>query len=165
LIAYFILNSHINWSDDLCMKKKIITSTLLISLLVFGGCGKSKAQKEAEAVKAAEAASKAEAELEARKEAQIRAQTIKTLQDKVVETMKDPASVQFRSVHLGSTDDTLCGEVNAKNSYGGYVGFRPFIVINDQVIITAPTESATFEQNLMNMRYISELKNSGCQSE
>jgi hypothetical protein len=22
---------------------------------------------------------------------------------------------------------TVCGEVNAKNSYGGYVGFRPFV--------------------------------------
>lgn len=43
--------------------------------------------------------------------------------------MKDPGSVQFRNV--GAVRDetgaiTVCGEINAKNSFGGYVGFTPF---------------------------------------
>jgi hypothetical protein len=41
----------------------------------------------------------------------------------------DPASAQFRNVRLVDKvkgDDVVCGEVNAKNSYGAYVGFRKF---------------------------------------
>lgn len=43
----------------------------------------------------------------------------------VAELMKDPASVQFRSVKLHRVGEIrfVCGEVNAKNSYGGYVGY------------------------------------------
>lgn len=46
--------------------------------------------------------------------------------DTVSRDMKDPASVQFRDVK--ATDAAVCGEVNAKNSYGAYVGFRRFVV-------------------------------------
>jgi hypothetical protein len=50
--------------------------------------------------------------------------------------LKDPASAQFRSLFLSAkeiesggktyTMHTLCGELNAKNSFGGYQGFRRF---------------------------------------
>ncbi len=45
--------------------------------------------------------------------------------------LKDPSSVQFRSLRLygGGGDDepqAICGEVNARNAYGGYVGFSRF---------------------------------------
>ena len=43
--------------------------------------------------------------------------------------MKDPASAQFRegrSYVLNNGDRVFCGEVNAKNSYGGYTGFTPY---------------------------------------
>ena len=42
--------------------------------------------------------------------------------------MKDPGSVQFRNVRLVSHPNgkLICGEINAKNTYGGYVGFRLF---------------------------------------
>lgn len=43
----------------------------------------------------------------------------------VAAQMRDPASVQFRDVRAGR--QTLCGEINAKNGFGGYVGFRRFI--------------------------------------
>lgn len=52
--------------------------------------------------------------------------------DKLTETFKDPASAQYRNLFLvdGGQDKTLtlCGFVNSKNSYGGYVGFVPFYV-------------------------------------
>lgn len=47
--------------------------------------------------------------------------------------LKDPGSVQYRGLFIASRDTpkgaelSLCGEMNAKNSYGGYGGFRPFI--------------------------------------
>lgn len=40
--------------------------------------------------------------------------------------LKDPMSVQFKDLRLGK-DGTLCGELNAKNAYGGYTGFKPFM--------------------------------------
>ena len=43
--------------------------------------------------------------------------------------MKDPSSVQFRRVEIKmfKGNRIVCGELNAKNSYGGYVGFKKFI--------------------------------------
>ncbi|MGE0347705.1 hypothetical protein [Hydrogenophaga sp.] len=43
--------------------------------------------------------------------------------------LKDPASTQFRDVRVVSHADgsLVCGELNSKNSYGGYAGFVYFI--------------------------------------
>src|SRR4051794_20206182 len=42
----------------------------------------------------------------------------------------DPLSAQFRNIRVGKKEmrglPTFCGEVNAKNRFGGYVGFMPF---------------------------------------
>lgn len=53
------------------------------------------------------------------------------------QTLKDPSSAQFRNVRVlrgvpnlkGEPIDVVCGEVNGKNSYGGYIGFSPWIYI------------------------------------
>lgn len=48
--------------------------------------------------------------------------------------MKDPDSAKFEGVRvlrfkmMGSTVVMTCGSLNAKNSFGGYVGFKPFWV-------------------------------------
>jgi hypothetical protein len=48
--------------------------------------------------------------------------------------MKDPDSSKFDSIRVfrfnafGKTIDMTCGNLNAKNSYGGYVGSKPFWV-------------------------------------
>lgn len=53
----------------------------------------------------------------------------------VANSMKDPSSVQFRNLRRKNDrfndHNIVCGEVNAKNSYGGYVGFVPFEVFTD----------------------------------
>ena len=43
--------------------------------------------------------------------------------------LKDPASAQFRNVRLVefSGGKVVCGEVNAKNAYGGYVGYTRWV--------------------------------------
>jgi hypothetical protein len=54
--------------------------------------------------------------------------------------LKDPDSAQFRNIRVafierrrgsGATSDfdeeIVCGEVNAKNAFGGYIGFSPFV--------------------------------------
>lgn len=44
----------------------------------------------------------------------------------VADSMKDPESARFRNMHI--TRGNVCGEVNAKNGMGGYVGFARFFV-------------------------------------
>jgi hypothetical protein len=44
-------------------------------------------------------------------------------------SFKDPSSVQFRDLKYKEKTPggwAMCGEFNAKNSYGGYVGFQRF---------------------------------------
>jgi len=43
--------------------------------------------------------------------------------------MKDPESARFAGVVVSPKGSTVCGWVNAKNSYGGYVGYKPFYVM------------------------------------
>lgn len=48
------------------------------------------------------------------------------------DSMKDPESARFRRVVVSPKGRAVCGEVNAKNEMGGYVGFRRFIVAADR---------------------------------
>jgi hypothetical protein len=42
-------------------------------------------------------------------------------------SLVDPDSAKFREVFVAPNQVAICGEVNAKNSFGGYVGFRKFM--------------------------------------
>lgn len=39
---------------------------------------------------------------------------------------KDPDSVKLKNLKLSESGLVICGDVNAKNSYGGYGGFKRF---------------------------------------
>ena len=75
----------------------------------------------------------------------------------VTREMRDPSSVQFRDLKVGRNaegSDTLCGELNAKNGYGGYVGFDPFYA----EIIPTPdpgrTIATVFPASKVGLRYV-----------
>ncbi|MDH2493369.1 hypothetical protein ACQP6U_17885 [Acinetobacter baumannii] len=54
---------------------------------------------------------------------------INKVKQEITYQMKDPTSVLFRNVRTVTNTvgrKTVCGEVNGKNSYGGYVGFKDF---------------------------------------
>lgn len=54
---------------------------------------------------------------------------VKAAKDAVVRDFHDPASAQWRDLfisHAPKEGPVLCGEVNAKNRMGAYVGYRPF---------------------------------------
>ena len=55
----------------------------------------------------------------------------------VLDKLKDPESAKFRNQKIidFKGGKLLCGEVNAKNSYGGYVGFAPYMASRDYVIL------------------------------
>ncbi|MCM5533177.1 MULTISPECIES: hypothetical protein [Acinetobacter] len=57
--------------------------------------------------------------------------------------MKDPDSTQFRNIkEVTNTvgEKSVCGEVNAKNSYGGYVGYRSFAYTNGDLTMEIPND-------------------------
>jgi hypothetical protein len=58
-----------------------------------------------------------------------REETYRLVRGWVADTLKDPDSARFRN------QKSVCGEVNAKNSYGGYVGFRRFIAVGKGVML------------------------------
>ncbi|NKA33228.1 hypothetical protein GO300_01294 [Ralstonia solanacearum] len=48
----------------------------------------------------------------------------------VKQHLRDPDSAEFRNTKYGpdvGAGKALCGEVNAKNGFGGYAGFRRFV--------------------------------------
>lgn len=47
----------------------------------------------------------------------------------VTDNLKDPDSAQFKN------QNGLCGEVNSKNSLGGYVGFQRFIAGRSDFVV------------------------------
>lgn len=52
------------------------------------------------------------------------------IENGVRQSLKDPDSAKFGPMQASKRSDgavTVCGYVNAKNSFGGYVGMQPFI--------------------------------------
>lgn len=54
--------------------------------------------------------------------------------------MKDPDAAQFNDVKVGE-EGSVCGMVNGKNSYGGYVGYKPFFVLADGQAMIMPKDT------------------------
>lgn len=74
--------------------------------------------------------------------------TTQMLHKQIVNSLKDPASVQWQNELLSIDRKTLCGEVNAKNSLGGYVGFKRYIANHAGYIIEgAPFQSWSMNSN------------------
>lgn len=69
--------------------------------------------------------------------------------DSLTRSFKDPSSVQYRGLFIsGKPMLVLCGEVNGKNSYGAYVGFRRFYATGKPMLdsIESPSERYVFER-------------------
>ncbi|MYM75462.1 hypothetical protein GTP56_25155 [Duganella sp. FT134W] len=67
----------------------------------------------------------------------------------VTRDFKDPSSVQYRGLFVsGTTLPVLCGEINGKNSYGAYIGFRRFYATSDGLLtmVENPKENYVFER-------------------
>lgn len=66
-------------------------------------------------------------------------QEIATAQAAISRQLADPGSAQFKITtirHIGSAGAVVfCGLVNAKNQFGGYTGFRPFVLFGGDLTI------------------------------
>jgi hypothetical protein len=105
------MNTGSNYTEKTLRFILVLTAALMA--LSIGGCGPSEKQLKDEAERKAKEAESAK---------------IEKLQSKVRDGFNDPASTQFRNTKLLSGNNVLCGEVNSKNAYGGYVGFKQFAV-------------------------------------
>jgi hypothetical protein len=79
--------------------------------------------------------------------------------DAVLYVLKDPQSAMFRNVHVGTEDfKPVRGEVNSKNSYGGYTGFDRFYFDGrDGKVFFKATEVEKWEDWLRAVRSADEL--------
>jgi hypothetical protein len=68
--------------------------------------------------------------------------SIATAKAAVSRKMKDPSSTQFRELTLYDHNGIMivCGEVNAKNSYGAYDGYFPFVSVDGAVFTADSTD-------------------------
>ncbi len=83
----------------------------ILAILVLVGCSKSEEEQ---------ARDKAEmTEIKVNRFGRERVQSI----------LKDPGSAEFRN------EVAFCGEVNSKNSFGAYTGFKRYIAASDSLII------------------------------
>lgn len=59
------------------------------------------------------------------------------------EHLRDPEATRYKDVFVTKSGN-VCGRVNGKNAYGGYVGYTPFYVVADAryaVVVPHPPES------------------------
>lgn len=54
---------------------------------------------------------------------------IELVKAEIKDSLKDPSSAQFKDVRVVKVKEgkLVCGQVNGKNSYGGYGGFKYFL--------------------------------------
>lgn len=84
---------------------------------------------EKEKIAAAEAQAERDKQV-AEKKAKEEAEFLRLSKEAITKNFKDPYSAQFTDLLVAESENgkLLCGKVNAKNSYGGYVGAKKFYV-------------------------------------
>lgn len=125
--------------------KRIAILLVVFVVLAWGGAKLTSQQEPAQkAIAAQQAAPKVEpdkplsaAEKKAQQEKWFGAKTIVAAERAVRASLKDPDSAQFKDVYANYTVEfgvVACGQVNAKNSLGGYTGFKRFVSGGKSVI-------------------------------
>ena len=84
-------------------------------------------------------------------------------------SLREPSSATFRNVFIGKRPPPtktlkiiVCGEVNARNGFGGFTGYQPFIVSGTEVhvgsVVGVSVRDACFSQRVFDNRdYSTEL--------
>lgn len=67
-------------------------------------------------------------------------------ESKLKDSLKDPSSAEIRNSRLGLSGAT-CGEVNAKNSFGAFTGYKKFIQIGSITLMEDGSSEFTKEWN------------------
>ncbi len=71
-----------------------------------------------------------------------------SLEKEVAAKMFDPSSVEFREISITKSKPiALCGEINAKNQFGGYVGYKRFYYVSGSLSISPEAPDEPFLQD------------------
>jgi hypothetical protein len=84
----------------------------------------------------------------------------------VTENFRDPLSSQFRRLHRATKPNRYCGEVNTRNMYGAYGGFKPFLVIlepNQRSADVMPSDEPPKLKDAELKAKLQAMKDAGCQ--
>lgn len=129
----------------------LVPLTAFSLLAALSGCGPSEAEIAAE---------------KAKQQKKIENEKIEQLKNKLTKTLKDPSSALFQDTIYIADSNSLCGQINAKNSFGGYVGFKWFGVSmdSDPVILKRLTLAQTLQSNDELLKYTAELFAAGDKS-
>lgn len=62
--------------------------------------------------------------------------------DAMTASLKDPASAKYQDVmaHRYQSGYVFCGAVNAKNGFGGYMGFTRFVALPGMAVLESGTK-------------------------
>ncbi len=77
---------------------------------------------------------------------------IKTAKEAVTNLLKDPESAQWKNIRDGQ-GGSVCGEVNAKNSLGGYTGFKKFLVMDGKAKIEPELTGDKYTDGLLSAMF------------
>lgn len=69
-----------------------------------------------------------QAMLDSYRTGRVPADSRRQIEAEVAQRLRDPASRQFRNIR-NPFGGLVCGEVNARNGFGGYTGFQPFFAV------------------------------------
>jgi hypothetical protein len=78
-----------------------------------------------------------------------RAETLRRYTDKLMQTIKDPVSVQVRKMELSPKKNGMCAEFNAKMRTGADPGFKRVVVTDTLVTPEEPPTRETLTQFLL----------------
>jgi hypothetical protein len=108
-----------------------IAVSCVVALTVLAGCSRRT-------VASSPARPPAEAEAKERQEQILGDEVVASAKRAVLRLLRDPESAQFRDVFVKRTSTigtVACGEVNSKNGFGGYVGFKHFVSAGGSVVM------------------------------
>jgi hypothetical protein len=83
----------------------------------------------------------------------------------VTDNFRDPLSSQFRRLHRANKVNSYCGEVNTRNMYGAYVGFKPFLVVLEpdaKSVEVMPSDDPPKARESDLKAKLQAIKNAGC---
>lgn len=68
-----------------------------------------------------------------------KAELLAIAEDITKQRLKDPSSAEFRGLRVAKNGAVVCGEVNSKNSFGAFTGFRRVAIVKNLVAIEGET--------------------------
>ena len=117
------MSNHMNFSHTL--RRHGAGLLAVAAMLALAGCGETRAQKK-----------------------QREASAVIAMGEKYVrEKIREPASAQFRNQFIGK-GGAPCGEVNAKDAFGTYIGFQRYIsVARELTLLAQDVAPADFDES------------------